>query len=1792
MRPKAFQAVRALVSRVRNSLPTCRAGHPAWRRCSSLKYSRYSRSSRLARRAPRSGILASYFALGTLALTVLSLSVARSAAAQVNDKQLNENCTVSVLNRNVRVRPDGSWVLPNVPANFGLVRARVTCVVDGKTISGESEPFLIPANGVVNRPHIVFGRTTAIPRSVSVTTPVSTLTSIGASARLTVTARYADGSSKDVTSGFGTQYTISNRAIATVSADGLVQAVKSGTVVIQATLEGASGIASIRIAPAGVDTDGDGIPDEYEIAHGLNPNNPVDAQEDPDHDGLTNLQEYQLGTDPQNADTDGDGLSDGQEIARGTNPLLWDTDGDGISDGLEVGVGTNPLDGSSFNLAAVLSAIHITPASFVLTFNTIEGEASARLKVTGTMLDGRTIDVTARGVNFASSDLNICNFGATQGQVFAGQSGSCTITTTIAALSATSTGTVRTFAPTALSFVSIPGFANSVDVSGDFAYVAAGSAGLQIVDVSSRTSPRIAASLALPGNANDVKLDGTRAYVAAGRAGLHIVDISNPLSPRLLGSTDTPGDAFDVRASGNLAFVADGPTGLQIIDVSSPDRPRIVGSLALPGVAHGVAVNGQIAVVAAGFAGLQVVDVTNPARPRILGGVGLPDDAKDVVLNGSFAYVADYQASLQVVDLTNPAAPRVVGSTPTSLGGILMDVATSPPFVFSADVFFVNGVPIVDATLPNNPVARARLDFPFRDDNGTGIAVDGTYVYLTASRGIVENGVSEDTRLYIGQYRALEDLKGVAPTVTLVAPADGATFIEGETIPLSATATDDVAVVSLNFLVDGAVVFTDTSAPYQFSITAPVGAGSLTLSANAVDLGSNVGESTVRVNVIPDPLTTVVGRVVGRDLQPLAGVNVGVLGHTGTTGLDGTFSIVGVPTRQPVLIVSASLSANGTTLTGFSEAAPPVRGGTTDVGDIVAAATSFVTDLGTLTPRCDFCDVTVQLPFEFTIAGKIHTHININNGYLWTDDGDYLRAFCCNLTTGGGGGGGGGVLGLAGALAVGAIAAPADSTAGLYVNDQLPGRFVVTWNREFTFNTGQELNTIQVILFADGRIQYGYHGVSPRAVARVALFPSNRNSFRRVDFSATPSLTAAAQEAVYEDFDPSGNRFDLDGGFVIFTPSADGADRGYEIHPVPDVVTPVCTITSPVDGSTLFEGEVLSVDATATDDFAVSHVTLRSSIGGLDVDLPTAPYRVPFTVPVGVTQVTFTATAYDAWRNAGVCTSTVSVVAGPAPTLTITSPLAGAVLTAGATIPITIDAANRVPVGRVDLFVNGAPFFTDSVSPFQFLFTVPAGVTSLSLSASATDTVGKVGTSPAVSVAVAPDPLTTVQGRVVDRSATPIGGADLTLDLHGVNLEIFNFDTALAELPDLTGRTPDRVTIASAVNLRNPGGTFGADPFGFGASVSHAARLTAKLQTIGVNTYTFTLGVNAGGRLIVNGTTVVDIPTANGQFQQATGTIGVPLGSSVAIEILTFDNGNPEVQLSYAPAGVDELKIAPTSELTPTIVPYHATSQTDGTFAIAGVPTTLGDVIVRASTIIDGRTARGHSVPTAPVPAGVTNVGDVVIHGVGIIGYYDLSANSGVPQQLPPITIAGQEAVNVGDLNTADLSQFDVLFVQNPDNSGYSGAFRNMNNLAKVHQFVANGGILVFHDRHVSSAATILPGTPGTFVRAFNDAANIDIVDDTTLVTNGPGGRLNNASLDGGNASSHGWIEAPAGAHGILSQGNPNHLVTYSYTFGLGKVVYSTIPLDFYLNDSGPANVNANMKIYAANVVAYANELR
>ena len=62
-----------------------------------------------------------------------------------------------------------------------------------------------------------------------------------------------------------------------------------------------------------------------------------------DADGLNDLQEGFLGTDPNDSDTDNDGLTDGDEVfVLYSNPLSPDADGDGVPDWVELAQGRNP----------------------------------------------------------------------------------------------------------------------------------------------------------------------------------------------------------------------------------------------------------------------------------------------------------------------------------------------------------------------------------------------------------------------------------------------------------------------------------------------------------------------------------------------------------------------------------------------------------------------------------------------------------------------------------------------------------------------------------------------------------------------------------------------------------------------------------------------------------------------------------------------------------------------------------------------------------------------------------------------------------------------------------------------------------------------------------------------------------------------------------------------------------------------------------------------------------------------------------------------------------------------------------------------------------------------------------------------------------------------------------------------------------------------------------------------------------------------------------------------------------
>ncbi len=194
---------------------------------------------------------------------------------------LNEQCIASALNRNVRVNPNGTFAIRNVPFVGGILKVRIVCDRDGQ-IDHASSSFLevapltlaeIIAGGFGNisaRPLRFLEEPDApVDLMVTSTSDVLTLDSFGA--QLTVTGTRPSGAEVDLTSASdGTFYQSSNPDIITVTPDGIVFPRSSGRVIIAAVNEGVVGTIALS-SVFSADRDGDGIPDDFESNNAINP---------------------------------------------------------------------------------------------------------------------------------------------------------------------------------------------------------------------------------------------------------------------------------------------------------------------------------------------------------------------------------------------------------------------------------------------------------------------------------------------------------------------------------------------------------------------------------------------------------------------------------------------------------------------------------------------------------------------------------------------------------------------------------------------------------------------------------------------------------------------------------------------------------------------------------------------------------------------------------------------------------------------------------------------------------------------------------------------------------------------------------------------------------------------------------------------------------------------------------------------------------------------------------------------------------------------------------------------------------------------------------------------------------------------------------------------------------------------------------------------------------------------------------------------------------------------------------
>jgi len=333
--------------------------------------------------------------------------------------------------------------------------------------------------------------------------------------------------------------------------------------------------------------------------------------------------------------------------------------------------------------------------------------------------------------------------------------------------------------PTLVGGYSVERDARDVALSGTYAYVADGVAGLEVFDISNPADPEHVGGFFVGAPANSVALAGNHALLVAGGA-LHAIDISDPANPARVARYDTGDDAQNVTVAGSFAYVASRSGtnsvggGLHVINISNPANPQRVGGYSNTNAVD-VAIVGNYAYLTAEPSrspgggvvqtpgALEVIDISNPATPNRVGRYVMAEQTHGIAVSGDYAYVADGRAGLQIINISDPAKPEFVGNfgptsypIPTigigdSIASMFTCVTVAGNHCYVAEMFLQLGhgiwplgssVQIIDISNPAQPKRVGSSHAGVYDisrpydlgSHAQGMMLSGKHVFLAGSR--------------------------------------------------------------------------------------------------------------------------------------------------------------------------------------------------------------------------------------------------------------------------------------------------------------------------------------------------------------------------------------------------------------------------------------------------------------------------------------------------------------------------------------------------------------------------------------------------------------------------------------------------------------------------------------------------------------------------------------------------------------------------------------------------------------------------------------------------------------------------------------------------------------------------------------------------------------------------------------------------------------------------------------------------------------------------------------------------
>ncbi|MCP4547504.1 MAG: T9SS type A sorting domain-containing protein [bacterium] len=329
--------------------------------------------------------------------------------------------------------------------------------------------------------------------------------------------------------------------------------------------------------------------------------------------------------------------------------------------------------------------------------------------------------------------------------------------------------------PEAVHFIDIynPGRRVSMEVADDLLYVTLSQGALLLIyDMGNPLSPVEIGSLGSMGGILGLKVRGGYAYIAGGSSGLWVVDVSDPTAPAPHGRCTMDYDLaygafpFDVALVGDYAFLSIANDGIGVVDISDPADPLEVGYHEIPGSARTLEIADDIAYVAAGYGGVCLVDVDDPANLNDFSHYRTVGDVNDMALaddrlyvNGGYVDPGEKSgdgsrsyyswAGLYIFDFMNPTNPVFDGFR-TTYYPVPSGVAVNDEIAYVTT--FANEVFAIDAHDPSDPFELDLLDSSLAETRD--IAIQGDLAYIGGSHyGLIIVDISNPAKLVeIGTY--------------------------------------------------------------------------------------------------------------------------------------------------------------------------------------------------------------------------------------------------------------------------------------------------------------------------------------------------------------------------------------------------------------------------------------------------------------------------------------------------------------------------------------------------------------------------------------------------------------------------------------------------------------------------------------------------------------------------------------------------------------------------------------------------------------------------------------------------------------------------------------------------------------------------------------------------------------------------------------------------------------------------------------------------------------------------------